>query len=109
MQMQHATGATRKQYRTVGAAHRAAEETDAAKEEFKHELRILDKYIPGVQSNTSFFSTLSPAELLGEINGYIKDHSGQSTVDSNKFKLKAQLKYVPESEEDEDEKMEEDG
>ena len=106
MQASHGGPATRKQYRTVGAAKREVNDTNI--EESKHELRNADKYIPGVKSNTSFFSTLSPAELLGEINGYIKDHSGQSNVDPNKFKLKAQLKYVPESEEDEDEKMEDD-
>ena len=59
----------------------------------KHELRILDKYIPGIPTNTQFFSTMPPQELLGEINGVINDRHGKTVVDPKKYKLKAQLKY----------------
>lgn len=89
-QAQHAAGggaAARKQYRTVGTAHRGNDESKA--EEIKHELRILDKYIPGVPTNTQFFSTMSPQELLGEINGVINDRHGKTVVDPKKYKLKA--------------------
>jgi hypothetical protein len=51
-QAQHsaAGGAARRQYRTVG--QHKADSDDTKAEEIKHELRILDKYIPGVASNT---------------------------------------------------------
>jgi len=50
---------------------------------------------------------MSPQELLGEINGVINDRHGKTQVDAKKYKLKAQLKYVPEVEDD-DEKMADD-
>lgn len=98
-----ATGTARRQYRTVGVPH----SDDTTVQEIKHELRVLDKYIPGVATNTQFFSTMSPQELLGEINGVINDRKGKTVIDPKKYKLKAQLKYVAEV--DEDEKMEDDG
>jgi len=93
-----AAGTGRKQYRTVGAAHRSSDDTEA--EEAKHQLRVADKYFPGMQNNTQFFSTFSPAELLGEINGYITDNKGTAKVHDKKFKLVANLKYTEDYEEE---------
>jgi hypothetical protein len=101
-----AAGTGRKQYRTVGVAHRSSDETEA--EEAKHQLRVVDKYFPGMKNNTQFFSTFSPAELLGEINGYITDHKGNANVHEKKFKLVAKLKYEDlEDDEDKDKEGEE--
>ena len=100
-----AAGVGRKQYRTVGEAHRANDDTEA--EEAKHHLRVVDKYFPGMKNNTQFFSTFSPAELLGEINGYITDHKGAAQVHDKKFKLVAKLKYDDLDEEEQDKNEEE--
>ena len=103
-----AAGTGRKQYRTVGVAHRSSDETEA--EEAKHQLRVVDKYFPGMKNNTEFFSTFSPAELLGEINGYITDHKGTAAVHDKKFKLVAKLKYddLEDEEEEDNEEINED-